>query len=465
MSQFREATSGFLPLVVGPDALAARLSLIRRATRRIDVQYYLVKDDIVGRAFADALLAAADRGVRVRVMLDDMFTRGQDRVLTALDTHPNFEIRIFNPFRRRFPGRHVSALLFARRVNRRLHNKSFTVDDDATILGGRNIADEYFGAREDARFGDLDVLATGSIVDGVSASFDEYWEHSASTRLDRFMKPVDNPAATLQELRTELTRSTQEIAESKYADAIRYRIDEFERLDLAALPSSPYRLLVDSPDKGLPDKAAAAGSIMTPIRESLLDAESQVIIVSPYFVPRKRGMRELATLVDKGVDVTIVTNSLAANNQFLVHGGYAPSRKRLLRMGIRLHEVRPDANIPGTEFVNASGARATLHTKAYIVDRRDVFIGSFNFDPRSANINTEVGVLIRDPELARQHTERVHALMPGETYELFLTERGRLGWRCLRGDKSMIYHKEPKTTLSQRAVARLARYLPIRGQL
>ncbi|MDJ0701073.1 MAG: phospholipase D family protein [Woeseiaceae bacterium] len=465
MSQFPESTSGFLPLVIGPDALAARLSLIRRATARIDIQYYLIKDDIVGRAFFDALLNAADRGVQVRILLDDMFTSGQDRTLVALDEHPNLEIRIFNPFRRRFPGRHVSALLFARLVNRRLHNKSFTVDDVATILGGRNIADEYFGAREDARFGDFDVLATGTIVDGVSASFDEYWEHPAAVPLARFMRPVEDQATALRELRSALTRSTREIAESKYANAIRYRIDLFERLDLAALPRSPYRLLVDSPDKGLPDKAAAAGSIMTPILESLMDAQSEVVIISPYFVPRKRGLERLKALVEKGTNVTIVTNSLAANNQFLVHGGYAPSRKRLLRLGVRIHEVRPDANVPGTEFVNASGARATLHTKAYVVDRRDVFIGSFNFDPRSANINTEIGVLIRDPELAREHIERMQGLLPGETYELFLTDHRRLGWRCQRGGKTVIYHNEPRTSPSQRAIARLARCLPIRGQL
>lgn len=457
--------SGFYPLADGIDALAARLLLAERAERSIDVQYYLIKDDIVGRAFARSLLRAADRGVRVRLLLDDIFTSGYDAGMAALDSHPNFEIRIFNPFRRGAAGRTLGAARDFTRINRRMHNKSFTADNQITLVGGRNIADEYFGARTDAKFGDLDVLGIGPVVDDVSKMFDEYWNHETATPVPAFVEPLDDPDAELSRVRESLDRSVAEIADSEYAGAVIGRAYTYLHSDMSIFRWAPYSLVFDSPDKGVRSRAEDAPSITTPLIESLAAAESKVVIVSPYFVPRKSGIEAIGRLRARGIDVTIITNSLAANNQFTVHGGYAPSRKPLLRDGVRIYEVRPDAEVQGTEFIDASGAKATLHTKAFLVDQKEVFIGSFNFDPRSANINTEMGVIIRDPELAEFFGQRVEAALETQTYEIFLNTDDRLRWRTTEDGQEVVYDKEPETTWWQRFTAGFVRILPIRGQL
>ena len=294
----------------------------------------------------------------------------------------------------------MGAITDFKRINRRMHNKSFTVDNQVTVIGGRNIADEYFGAREDAKFGDLDVLAIGPMVQDVSNMFDTYWNHETALPVPAFIKKaVDDPDAALAGLRDLLAQSQEEVKNSKYAGAIRSKITEIIGANNSAFQWSPYELVVDSPDKGIKSRAQESELITAPLAASLRSAKSEVIIVSPYFVPLKSGIKQLSALQASGVDVVIITNSLAANNQFTFHGGYAPSLKPLLKAGIKLFEVRADADVAGTEFVNASGAKATLHTKAFVVDREQVFIGSFNFDPRSANINTELGVIIKNPEM------------------------------------------------------------------
>jgi putative cardiolipin synthase len=224
-------------------------------------------------------------------------------------------------------------------------------------------------------------------------------------------------------------------------------------------------MVVDSPDKNIKSKAATADSIVTPLRESLQAAEKEVLIISPYFVPRKTGIQALSDLQKRGVKVTIITNSLAANNQASVHGGYAPSRKPLLQAGVTILEVRPDANIPGSEFMAKSGAKATLHTKAFVVDREEAFIGSFNFDPRSANINTELGVIIRSPKIAAQVADLIELNKDKETFEVFLNDKGKLRWRGMDDGQEIIFDKEPQTTWGQRFMAGFYRMLPIRGQL
>ncbi len=456
--------AGFFPISDGIEALAARLLLAGRAERTIDAQYYLIKNDHTGNAFINVLLQAADRGVRVRLLVYDMFTGGYDTGMAALDSHPNFEIRIFNPFARR-SARFMDGLTSFSRINRRMHNKSFTVDNQITIIGGRNIADEYFGAREDAKFGDLDVVGIGGVVQEVSDMFDSYWNHERAAPIAAFAKMPEDPAAQLEDLREQLEERRQSIMTSKYAAAVREQVLEYVENDTSRFTWAPYILAVDSPDKTYKKKAKEVASITTPLRESLASARSEAIIVSPYFVPRKAGIEALAAMQASGVEVIIITNSLAANNQASVHGGYAPSRKPLLKAGVRIFEVRPDAEIAGSELVAASGSKATLHTKAFFIDRREVFIGSFNFDPRSANINTELGVIIRSPELAEVFSERIMKALPNNTYEVFLNEKGKLRWRGLENGEEVIFDKEPQTTAWQRFVAGFMRILPIRGQL
>lgn len=464
LAEAHPGESGFFTMSDGIDALSSRLLLAERAERSIDAQYYLIKDDIVSHAFISVLLRAADRGVRVRLLIDDMFTGGFDAGIAGLDSHPNFEIRVFNPFARR-SARFMDGITSFSRINRRMHNKSFTADNQMTIIGGRNIADEYFGAREDAKFGDLDVMGIGPVVNEVSDMFDSYWNHERAATVEAFADMPDDPAAELERVRAVLADSQEQITTTKYAAAVRDQYLEYEETSADVFTWAPYTLAVDSPDKNFKKEAKTAASITTPLRESLLAAKTEAIIISPYFVPRKAGVEALIELQRSGVAITIITNSLAANNQSSVHAGYAPSRKPLLESGVKIYEVRPDADVSGSELMAASGAKATLHTKAFIVDRHDFFIGSFNFDPRSANINTELGVIIKSEELASEAAELITAALAEQTYEVFLNEKGKLRWRGLRNGEEVIYEKEPQTTWGQRFMAGFMRILPIRGQL
>jgi len=463
-SEQHPGESGFFPMSDGIDALASRLLLAERADRSLDAQYYLIKDDIVSHAFISSLLRAADRGVRVRLLVDDMFTGGFDAGIAGLDSHPNFEIRIFNPFARR-SARAMDAITSFSRINRRMHNKSFTADNQVTIIGGRNIADEYFGARKDAKFGDLDVMGIGPVVNEVSDTFDSYWNHERAAPVEAFADMPDDPAAELERVRALLAESQERIANTKYAAAVRDQFLEYEDSETSVFTWAPYTLAVDSPDKNFKKKAETAASITTPLRESVLSAKSEALIISPYFVPRKAGVETLIELQRSGVAISIITNSLAANNQSSVHAGYAPSRKPLLESGVKIYEVRPDADVSGSELMAASGAKATLHTKAFIIDRQEMFIGSFNFDPRSANINTELGVIIKSEKLATTAAETLTAGLGHQAYEVFLNDKGKLRWRAFENGEEVIYDKEPETSWGQRFMAGFMRILPIRGQL
>ena len=457
--------SGFYPLSDGIDALGVRLLLASTAQKSIDLQYYLIKTDTSSRALIYSLLEAADRGVRVRLLLDDVFTKGYDFGLAGLDSHPNIEIRIFNPFYRGFAGKLRSGLTNFSRVNRRMHNKSFTVDNQMTIVGGRNIADEYFGTREDAKFSDLDVLGVGPVVQDVSTMFDTYWNHETALPVPAFASMPDDPAAELNRIRDGMDDWRAEVTRTVYGEALRQDIEKFMATDNSVFDWAPYELVYDSPDKGIKKRSEEADSIRTSLAESLASATKQVVIISPYFVPRKTFTESLVQLTKSGVDVTIITNSLAANNQFTVHSGYRPSRKPLLKAGVKIYEVRPDADVAGAELVAASGAKATLHTKAFLVDDREVFIGSFNFDPRSAYINTESGVIIRSEQLAAQFERAVRESIPYQSYELFLNEDDKLRWRDPRPGVDKIWDKEPETTWGQRFAVGFVALFPIRGQL
>ena len=455
--------SGFYLLSNGIDALSARLLMAERAERSIDAQYYEIKNDAVGRAFIAALLRAADRGVRVRLLVDDITTLGYDAGMAGLDSHPNFEIRIFNPFSNR-KFRKLDALTSFSRINRRMHNKSFTVDNQITLFGGRNIADEYYGAREDAAYFDLDVVSIGSIVKDMSNMFDTYWNHERAAPIPAFANLPKDPDAELIRIRNEIDDWRQEIVKTKYAEAVKKTYLEFERYEKEFI-WAPYQLVYDSPDKAFKSKAKNVPSITAPIRESLLAAQQEIIIVSPYFVPLKKGIEALSNVQKSGVDITVITNSRAANNQALVHAGYAPARKPLLNNGIKIYEVRPTAEVIEFETVELSSAKATLHAKAYIVDRNEIFIGSFNFDPRSANINTELGTIIKSSELSNLFAEEIIAALKKNTFELYVNDNGGLQWRAFNDGNEVIFTKEPHTSWWHRWIGGFLQLLPIKSQL
>jgi len=455
--------SGFYLLMDGIEALAARLHMAERAEKTIDAQYYLITNDEIGMAFVGSLLQAADRGVRVRLLLDDIQTQGYDAGMAALDSHPNFEVRIYNPFSSR--GSRASAITEFGRVNRRMHNKSFTADNQITIVGGRNIAAEYFSARDDVNFGDADVVGVGPVVRDVSDMFDIYWNSRAALPVPAFAKMPDDPDAALEQLRTRIDEAVGELRETKYADAFKDSLQTIVDTDLEEFTFALYELAYDSPDKSDKKLAAEAENITTTLAESIARAEQSLFIISPYFVPLKSGIEYLTGLQERGVQVSVLTNSLAANNHSIVHSGYAPSRKPLLEAGVKIYEVRPDAFVPGADRGGKGAALATLHTKGFVVDDQELFLGSFNWDPRSVDINTELGVIMKSPELTQGILTRLDAELDENAYEVILNDKGKIRWLDKSGDEVVVLDNEPQTGWWRRFVVDFYKILPVKKQL
>ena len=387
--------SGFYPLNQGMDALGVRLRLAELAEKSIDLQYFLMKDDTAGSVLMNALLKAADRGVRVRFLLDDIFTTASDDGLILLNEHPNIEVRLFNPVSRRG----FSTLNFVgdfRRANRRMHNKSFTVDNQISVVGGRNIADEYFQLKTGSVFVDFDVLAMGPIAGEISQSFNDYWNHSRAVPMDRITaKKTDKD---LETVRADIAEEFDGTYDTVYKQALESQLLQDLMADRRPLFPAEARVLSDSPDKLINEVSEEHMRLATDLRKVLLSAKEEIIFISPYYVPGDSGVQFVRNLVGKGVRVIILTNSLASNNHVPVHGGYARYRKDIIRVGAELHEAR--ANAAGEIQGADEGTDAmTLHTKAFIIDRRYFFVGSLNLDPRSIEINAEMGLLIDSEDM------------------------------------------------------------------
>ena len=455
--------SGFLMLVNSIDALTARLMLAERAERSIDAQYYMVSDDIIGRVFLQSLMLAADRGVQVRLLIDDQNTSGMDTLLAAVADHPNISLRLFNPYASR-KFRAMDVWDFSR-LNRRMHNKSFTIDNQVTIVGGRNIATEYFALNPDYNFGDLDTMAIGPVVRDTSIMFDRFWNHERAVPFTHVVNHADDKGERYKEMRENLANSVQEIRNTDYADAVRESYEEFSLFQLDDYIWAPYEFVYDSPDKALTRSLKSKNDLITtPLGAVARNAERELLIMSPYFVALKPGIEGISALARKGVQIDVVTNGLAASDHLLVYGGYAPVRKPLLREGVRFYEVRGDITLSGTRSAGTADAKSSLHTKAFIADRRYFFLGSFNWDPRSANINTEMGILIDAPDIADRYASLIYQLAPTTSYEVFL-EGNSLRWRTVEDGKEVIYSTEPESSWWTRTQGNLFRLLPIRSQL
>jgi len=463
VAQHPATQSGFYLQPDGIEALAARFRLAAQAEKTLDAQYYLITNDMVGTLFIGALLQAADRGVRVRLLLDDIQTKGYDAGIAALDSHPNFEVRIFNPWSAR-SARGLNVGSFSR-LNRRMHNKSFTVDNQITIIGGRNIADEYFAANKKVNFGDVDVLGIGPVVQDVSNMFDTYWNSRYAAPAITFAKMPDDPAAALVQLREKINDVLTEAKDTKYGAAVKEDIEGFSKTDASALTWATYELAYDSPDKASKKTAQDAEKITTKLAAVVEQAQDELIVISPYFVPQKSGELYFQGLIDRGIKVTVVTNSLAANNHGIVHSGYMGSRKALLKMGVDLWEIKVTAEITGVDRGGSGAALATLHSKAFIVDRQHLFVGSFNWDPRSVDINTELGVVIDSADMAGNSADIIWGGMNTRAYQVILNEDGNLRWLDHAGAEPFILDKEPDTSWWRRTKAQMGRILPIRGQL
>ena len=457
--------SGIHTLADAHEAFASRMLLARAAERSLDVQYYIWRKDLTGTLLFEALHAAGERGVRVRLLLDDNNTAGLDSTLMALDGHPNIEVRLFNPFvfRRLRP---LSYLTDFARANRRMHNKSFTADNQATIVGGRNIGDEYFAATDGVLFADLDVVAIGPVVDDVSKDFDQYWASGSSYPVARLLEPAT--ATALSEFRRAASHVAGNPAAAVYRAALRESPFIHDLLaGRFAFRWSPTRMLSDSPDKGL-GLADAEAMLLPGLREVIGDARSSLNIVSPYFVPTRAGVEALSALAARGVRLQVLTNSLEATDVAVVHAGYAKYRKALLEAGITLYELRRSAGISGKRKAPRragtllGGSSATsLHAKTFSVDHARVFVGSFNFDPRSAQLNTELGFIIEDPAMAREIDASFDTAVPASSYEVRLSGDGRLMWIDRSGGQQVERHAEPGSSVWQRGWIRFLGMLPI----
>jgi putative cardiolipin synthase len=429
--------SGFYPLSEGMDSLGVRLRLAEVAEKSIDLQYFLMKNDTAGLVMMNALLKAADRGVRVRFLLDDIFTTAPDRGLLLINQHPNIEVRLFNPISRRG----FASLNFVgdfRQANRRMHNKSFTVDNQISVVGGRNIADEYFDLKTDSVFIDFDVVALGPIATEISKSFDEYWNHSRAVPIDQ-INSTDEDVATV---RADIAEEFDGIYDTVYGRALESKLLQDLIADRRALFPAESRVISDSPDKLINEISEEQMRLATDLREVLLSAKKEIVFISPYYVPGKGGVELVRNLVDKGIRVIIVTNSLASNNHVPVHGGYARYRKDVIKAGAELYEARANA---AQELRNTDEGPdvMTLHTKAFLIDNRYLFVGSLNLDPRSIQINAEMGLLIDSQDLIASMVPDPGERLSKVTYRVLLNEDGDLEWHGRINGEEVIETTEP----------------------
>jgi putative cardiolipin synthase len=449
--------NGFYPLSQGLDAFGARLALAAGAEVSIDAQYFLMKPDDAGLVLAAKLLEAAERGVRVRLLLDDVFTTVKDSGLALLDAHPNIEVRIFNPVARQG----VYAVNYAgnfKLANRRMHNKSFTVDNQVTIVGGRNIAVEYFQLETTGEFMDFDMLTAGPIVREVSQSFDDYWNFELAVPLKALHDVSDREE--VEKGWAFVRQAMEESGDSIYAAAINTELMKQFYADELPPFYADARLIVDEPQKLREEVADEHKIVAAEIRDELSRAESEVIIWTPYFIPREGGIEFIRELRSRGVRLVIVTNSLATNNHTAVHSAYSGYRKDLLKAGVELWEARADAAKITVPDGSTELEQLTLHTKGMVIDRRKVFVGSLNLDPRSIDINTEMGLLIDSEEMGSRMAETSLEKIPQIAYRLELDDRGNITWHAIIDGEQVVETNEPQTSAWRRFSAWVQKIAP-----
>ncbi len=451
--------SGIHILDNGAEAFAARRGLLRFAESSIDAQYYMWNADLTGLLLVQEVLAAADRGVRVRLLLDDNTTAGSDNMLLALNSHANVTVRLFNPFIMR-RVRAPTYIFDLHRVNRRMHNKSLTVDGVASIVGGRNIGDEYFSAHADFEFADMDVLTVGAVVPQIAKSFDDYWNSKSAYPLEAIVKPRVTPVlGSLQQrvkdlIETEVAQNYDQHVSSTPLVTSGGQVD-FDWL--------PVELVVDDPAKGLGD-IPKRKLLFSSLEKKLGSVESSINVATAYFVPGRIGSVYLGRAARTGKTVRVLTNSLASNDVIPVHAGYARYRKRLLRHGVALHEMRrfredkPVRRSGKKKLPRFGASSSSLHAKIFVIDERRVFIGSLNFDPRSLYLNCEMGLMIESAKLGAKITRQMDHLIAEQTYLPFIEPGNRLSWRDTDGT---VYRTEPGSTARQRVVAWIMSWLAV----
>lgn len=457
--------SGFRLLPTGTEALTARLALAQRAQRTLDLQYYQLAHDHSGLHVLRSLHAAAQRGVRVRLLVDDLYAGGQDGLLAGLAAQPNIEVRLFNPLPARngmVASRVVRSLHEFDRINRRMHNKLFVADNAWSISGGRNIADEYFDRAEPAHFIDLDILAAGAVVSEQSAVFDRYWNNAQAYPVASLLPQSASVAALRQDFERAITKvgaRTNAPVPTLDGPAGAPNCALPCELDSGALTLhlAAAQVLADAPDKNSIDDDHASPTVAARYQALLDSAHNEVLLTTPYFVPGSGGLAALRAAAQRRVALSVVTNSLATTDEPLVHAGYARYRQALLAAGVRLFELMPSLTrtaertpVRSTGY-GSMGSMGRLHAKLAVVDRRWLFIGSMNLDRRSALINTEAALLIDSPALAAEAAQLLHAERTLASYRLQLSsDDHRIEWVAGNGPAAQVHATEPDASAGQR---------------
>ncbi|MGF1700886.1 phospholipase D family protein [Photobacterium makurazakiensis] len=449
--------TGFYPLDDGQEALMARLAIIHAAEISVDLQYYIYRNDDTSSLLTYALYQAAERGVRVRILLDDMQSRN-DNAMASLSSHPNIDIRLFNPFENR------DFKLFGfigdfDRLNRRMHNKALIADGTFAITGGRNVGDEYFSANGAIDFGDFDILTLGEVVPDIAVQFDLYWNSAPSIPVEALVSNITPPSSNDVEQWEATLRDTFE--GSSYTEALA-ELPLVKRILNQAIDFywGEAELYYDTPSKVYAPEESTF--LMHELGNVIDRVESEFLLISPYFVPTEKGTATLIRAAENDISVTIITNSLASNDVFAVHGWYSKYREQLLRSGVKIYEVKIDPSVKKNHSWLGS-SRTSLHAKTFIIDRKEVFVGSFNFDPRSAYINTEMGILLQSPEFSAEVYKDADLSLSKSTYRLALDENGDIKWH--NDFLGTSYKTEPDASIWLRMGAWLSSILPIEDQL
>jgi len=468
--QVKNNEDGFILLKDGLDAFVARAALAEKAERSLDVQYYLYYGDLVGHLFSGVLLKAANRGVRVRLLVDDMSMHGRDAGVIAFDHHPNIEVRIFNPFNRNVI-RGLQYVTGFGSLTRRMHNKSFTVDNTVTIVGGRNIGNEYYDADPTLEFTDLDVLAVGAVVKEVSNAFDEYWNSSLAYPVTTIIeeRPSENE---MQNLTDELLVFLEEQKSSSYVAALHNsKLARQIRENTVSFYWGDAVVLVDHPEKITRSRDADELHLITQLTPYFKNIEKELIIISPYFVPGDEGIGFFKKLTDRGVRIKVLTNSLASNDVVIAHAGYSNYRRSLLRNGVELYEMDKKLSRSQRNAKKGMGgsSKASLHAKTFVLDRNKTFIGSLNLDPRSFYENTEIGLMLNSVEVSERIARTFIDDIAKNAFRLELAkdEDGDeyLLWHGYKDGEPIIFYIDPYTSFWRRLGAGFLSLLPVESQL
>ena len=464
--------TGYLVLFEPLEALSARLRLIDKAEKTLDLQYYIWDNDKVGALALHALIRAADRGVRVRLLIDDNNAKSTEGIFLALAQHPNIEVKLFNPYRFR-KYRALDMILDLKRINRRMHNKSFIADHQVALIGGRNMTKQYYNVSDNYQFSDVDVMLVGTAVKDISHSFDEYWNHEYAYKVQEVVKQSAH-RLSYDSLKQQLDEHYKRITVQNYLDLTSnsQAIDSLMSRDIP-LDWVKAEVVKDSPDK-IKSKAKKKEHLNFQLIQQLEQPEKNVDLISAYFVPEKKGAKMLTDLAEDGIKVRVLTNSFKANDVAVVHAFYGKYRQDLLEHGVQLYEFLPalDKNdldrhteaLAKKAKVNLKGlSRSSLHAKLMALDEKQVFIGSFNFDPRSAYLNTEIGVLLNSPPLARAVHTTMDENLSKYAYKLVLDANKKITWQRQTPQGPVIYTKEPRMKWWQRAGIKMLSWLPIEG--